>query len=150
MKPILIKITGHTGRSSQEVCAEFLKTERWSEFKGYLFLPGIKKAEFELKTPGVLGSRIKVYNTDGSTHIEEVIKWDVENQIALRFDAFQPPLQNLATHFIETLRFKKSDGGTDIERSMVMYPKGLSGQILLLPISRLMKKSLERNIRQLS
>ena len=41
MNPIIIKITDQTRRSSQYICSEFLNTDRWSEFKGYLILPGI-------------------------------------------------------------------------------------------------------------
>jgi hypothetical protein len=107
MKPIEIKIKGHTSKSSQDICAEFLDLGRWSEFEGYFILPGIKKAQFEVKTPTLVGSRIKVQNTDGSTHVEDIIQWDVDSKIALRFQEFQSPLQKLATHFIEAWEFKK-------------------------------------------
>lgn len=148
MKPVEIKIVGHIQKTSPEICREILDTERWSEFKGYSILPGIKNAQFETKTPEVVGSRIKVQNTDGSSHIEEIIEWDVANRIALRFQEFNSSLQNLATHFIETWEFRESPYGTEASRIMTMYPKGLFGWLMLIPISKLMKKAFEENLRQ--
>jgi hypothetical protein len=145
MKPIQIKTQGTTQKSSQEICATFLDTDRWSDFKGYSILPGIKSAHFEKRTPDLLGSRIKVSNTDGTTHVEEIIAWDVSNKFALKFQEFEPPLKNLATHFVEEWRFSTSSRGTEITRSMTMYPRGVLGWLMLLPISRLMKKAFEKN-----
>ena len=148
MKPIEIKIVGLIRKPSPEICQEIFDTERWSEFKGYSILPGIKSAQFEVKTPQIIGSRIKVQNNDGSSHIEEIIEWDVSNRIALRFQEFDSPLRNLATHFIETWEFRKSSDGTEASRIMTMYPKGVLGWLMLIPISRLMKKAFEENFRQ--
>ena len=148
MKPIEIKIVGLIRKPSPEICQEILDTERWSEFRGYSILPGIKSAQFEVKTPQIIGSRIKVQNNDGSSHIEEIIEWDVSNRIALRFQEFDSPLRNLATHFIETWEFRKSSEGTEASRIMTMYPRGILGWLMLIPISRLMKKAFEENLRQ--
>ena len=149
MKPVEVKIVGHIQKSSQEICEEILDTERWSEFKGYSILPGIKSAQFEVKTPEVVGSRIKVQNNDGSSHIEEIIEWDVANRIQLKFQEFNSPLKNLATHFIETWEFRKSPTSrTEASRIMSMYPKGIFGWLMLMPISKLMKKEFEENFRQ--
>ncbi len=149
MKPVEVKIVGHIQKSSQEICKEILDTERWSEFKGYSILPGIKSAQFEVKTPEVVGSRIKVQNNDGSSHIEEIIEWDVANRIQLKFQEFNSPLKNLTTHFIETWEFRKSPtSGTEASRTMSMYPKGIFGWLMLIPISQLMKKAFEENLRQ--
>lgn len=146
MKPIEVSIAGVTHKSSQEICAEFLDTNRWSEFKGYGFLPGIEQAHFETKTPELIGSRIKVKNTDGSSHVEEIIEWDVLRRIAVRFEEFDSPLRNLATHFIEVWEFRSAIAGTEIMRSMTMYPKGIAGWLMLKPISRLMKKAFEKQL----
>lgn len=139
MKPIETKIVGHVQKSPQEICTEFLDTERWSEFEGYSILPGIKNAHFESKTSELVGSRIKVLNTDGSSHFEEIIEWDADDRIALKFQGFDPPLSHVATHFIEAWEFRKSPNGTGISRIMVMYPKGVFGWLALIPISKLMK-----------
>ncbi len=149
MNPVEIKIQGHTKRSTQEICAEFLNTNRWSDFKGYSILPGIQNASFETKTSNLVGSRIKVKNTDGSSHVEEIIEWDETHGFSLRFQEFDSSLKNLATHFIETWSFKTSASGTDITRAMTMYPKGVIGWLMLKPISGLMKKAFEHNASQL-
>jgi hypothetical protein len=150
MRPVEIKIRGYSQKSSQEICSAFLDTERWSEFKGYFILPGIREARFEIRTPTVVGSRIKVQNTDGSSHVEEIIEWDVFNRIALRFQEFDAPLKYFASHFIEAWGFSKLDNGTEVSRIMTMYPRGVFGWLMLVPISRLMKKAFEKNLVQLS
>lgn len=148
MKPIQIHIDGHIHKTSQEICMDFLNTERWSEFTGYSILPGIKNAHFEVKTSGWVGSRIKVENTDGSSHIEEIIEWDEQNRIAMKFQNFSAPLRHLATHFIESWEFSTTSSGTNVTRKMVFYAKGIIGWIFLLPISRLMKKAFEESLRK--
>lgn len=60
MKPIEIQILGLVPKPSQEICAEFLKLERWSDFTGYLILLGIQSACFETQVPGWVGARIRV------------------------------------------------------------------------------------------
>jgi hypothetical protein len=146
MKPIEVKIVGHIQKSSQAICTEILDTQRWSGFKGYSILPGIERAYFETKTPAWVGSRIKVQNTDGSTHVEEIIEWDVANRIALRFQEFSAPLEYLAACFIEAWEFRPSPEGTEVSRRMTLYPKGFFGWLMLIPISKLMKKALEKNL----
>jgi hypothetical protein len=149
MQPIAITISGHTYQSSEEICRELLKTERWSEFKGFFILPGVKNARFECQTPSLVGSRIHVQNTDGSSHIEEIIEWDVLHKVVLRFQEFNSPLKHLATHFIEVWTFDNSANGTEVSRTMILYPKGLLGWCMLLPIAQLMKGALKKNTHQL-
>lgn len=150
MKPVTIKITNIIPMDPPEICKEIINTERWSEFKGYSILPGIKSAHFEVKPPGLIGSRIVVQNNDGSSHVEEIIEWDTMNRVSLRFQEFDSPLQNLATHFVETWEFRNVPEGTETSRMMVMHPKGVWGWLLLLPISRLMKRAFEENVRQIN
>ena len=146
MQPIEIKIQGIIPKTSTEICSLFQETERWSEFKGYSILPGVKSAEFITRTPEMVGSRIQVQNTDGTSHIEEIIEWDVQRRVVLRMQGFGAPLKHIATHFIETWEFRPAPGGTDATRDMRFYPRGLLGWLALLPISRLMKKAFEANL----
>jgi hypothetical protein len=145
MKPIEIKIVGHIRKTSREICEEFLDTERWTEFEGYSILPGIESAHFETKTPQVVGSRIKVRNKDGSSHIEEIVEWDVNNRIALKFHEFDSPLRHLAKYFIEAWEFRKTTDGTEVSRTMALHPKGAFGWLMLLPVSKLMRKAFAEN-----
>ncbi len=148
MKPIEIKVEGFIRKSSHEICAEFLRTERWQEFQGFSILPGIKSASFHTQTPNLVGSRIQVENTDGSAHIEEIVEWDTDRRIAMRFQEFTPPLQYLASHFLEEWEFSNSTDGTAVSRKMSIYPKGVLGWTMLLPISGLMKKAFQMNLAQ--
>lgn len=149
MKPIEVQITGQIRKSSQEICDAILDTQRWSEFQGYSILPGIKEAHFEIKTPTLVGSRIKVHNTDGSSHVEEIIEWDEEKRVVLKFQKFTPPLQHFATHFIETWEFHQPGNGslesTHVTRKMRMVPRSALGWLILVPISKLMQKSFEKD-----
>jgi hypothetical protein len=150
MKPIEFHITRRTLKSSRDLCAEFLNTARWSEFSGYGILPGIANAQFELLTKDIVGSRIQVKNRDGSTHVEVITAWDVDQKIAVRFQEFRSPLESLATHFIESWEFRSMGAETEVTRRMTMYPRGWSGWLMLLPISILMKKAFEKNANQLN
>jgi hypothetical protein len=141
MQPIEIKIQGIIPKTSAEICSLFQETERWSEFKGYSILPGVKSASFITRTPEMVGSLIQVQNTDGTSHIEEIIEWDVQRRVALRMQGFGTPLKHIATHFIETWEFSPAPGGTHVTRAMRFYPSGLLGWLALLPISYLMKKA---------
>jgi hypothetical protein len=149
MKPIEITILGMTRKSPQELCLEILDADRWSEFQGYAILPGIERAYFETKTSDWVGSRINVQNTDGSSHIEEIIDWDMGNRVALRLQDFNSPVQHLATHFVETWEFSPSAHGIEVARTMTLYPKNTLGWLMLIPISRFMKKAFEKHLVQL-
>jgi hypothetical protein len=148
MKPIEIEVHGHLPQSSQEICSMLLELERWPDFTGYSILPGIESARFEVRTPEVVGSRIRVKNKDGSSHVEEIIAWDPSRQVVMRFQDFDAPLKNLASHFVETWSFTPSTNGVDATRSMAFHPKGPVGWLMLLPISRLMKKAFEEELRK--
>ncbi len=144
MKPITIQVQGVTKQSTEEICSTLLNLERWPEFEGYSILPGIERAEFETQIPNVVGTRIKVHNKDGSSHVEEIIEWDTSCWVVLKFQDFSPPIKNFATHFIEVWDLKKNNSEVEFRRSMDMHPKGLIGWLVLMPISRLMKKAFEQ------
>ena len=149
MKPIEIQVTAQGRKSSQEICEEFLDTDRWPEFTGYSILPGIKSAHFEIKTPDIVGSRIRAHNTDGSSHVEEIIEWDPAEWFVLKFQEFSPPVKYFASHFIETWVFQKSAEGTAVVRTMALYPTGFVGRLILRPISKLMRKAFESHMADL-
>jgi len=150
MNPIKIEVNTFINLSPRDICSIILDTNEWNKFEGYSFLPGIEKAEFEKQTDSVVGSRIKVTNKDGSTHVEEIIEWDENRKVAFKFQEFDSPLKNFASHFIEEWNFKTFNSRTEIRRGMKMYPKNLLGLIILQPISILMKRALEKNLEQLS
>ena len=80
----------------------------WPSFQGYGPLPGIRAAEYEARTPEVVGTRIRVTDTDGSSHVEEIVEWEPDRRIRLRMGEFSPPLSHLATGFDETFEFERT------------------------------------------
>jgi hypothetical protein len=150
MNPIKIEVKSLINLSPKEISSIILDTSKWKKFEGYSILPGIEKAEFEKRTDSVVGSKIKVHNKDGSTHIEEIIEWDVHRKVVLKFQEFNSPLKKFASHFMEEWYFTVSDSGTEIVRVMKMYPINITGLILLKPISLLMKKALKKNLELLT
>ncbi|MDX1905453.1 MAG: SRPBCC family protein [Bacteroidia bacterium] len=148
--PILIHTVSGSPHSPEEICAAFLRTEEWSTFQGSGPLPGIRRAAFEVKTPGWTGSVIRVHNTDGSSHAEEITRWDPERGISIHFRNFASPVRHLATHFTEDWHFLRTAGGTEVTRTMTMYPRHWLGALLLRPISRLMKQAFEAHNRKLA
>lgn len=151
MNPIEISVCGIMKHSPETICREFLNVDRWSEFAGYSILPGIKRAVFEQRIPSIVGSRIRVNNTDGSSHIEEIVEWNEGEKVCMKFQEFSTPLNKIAEYFLEEWRFEQTNIGTKAIRKMKMYPKGIAGWMLLLtPISLLMKKAFERQVIQMN
>src|SRR4051812_30565135 len=102
MRPISFACTHTLALSPADIAGRILDLAHWTEFTGYAVLPGIRAAEFEVRTPGVVGSRIRVTNTDGSKHVEEVVEWQPEKSLRLRMNEFSAPLSRLATEFVES------------------------------------------------
>ena len=95
MQPIEVKISGFVAQTSQQICRQFLDISRWSEFEGYGFLPGVKSVQYQVTTPNMVGTKFRVINTDGSSHTEEIIEWDEERIIKLKFQDFDSALKTL-------------------------------------------------------
>jgi hypothetical protein len=67
---------------------------KWPDFNGYGPIPGIKVAEFEVQTPGIVGTRIRVTNRDGSSHVEEIVEWEPDDQLRLEIKELSAPLRS--------------------------------------------------------
>jgi hypothetical protein len=150
MSPIRIVLSGTVNLTPAEIAAEILNLERWPEFQGYGPLPGIRSAEFERRTPELVGTRIRVTNTDGSCHVEEILEWNVDSRLHLRLHEFSPPLSRLARHFDEVWSLRETSTGTTVVRSMELVP--LSGWTwpILWGISWLLRGALRRHLRQMA
>lgn len=132
-----------------EIAHGILLLERWSDWTGYGPLPGIRHAEFERRTPEVLGSRIRVQNTDGSSHIEEIVVWEPERRVALQFGEFSRPLSWLAEKFVETMTFERHAAGTWVTRQLEMYPTSWAARPALWLISLFMRRAAHFHLRQM-
>ncbi len=149
MKPITVTCTETLPLAPEDIARQILDLANWTAFTGYGVLPGIKAAEFEVRTPGVVGTRIRVTNTDGSSHVEEVVEWEPDRRLRLDMKDFSPPLSRLATGFEEVWEFERLDGGTRVTRSFMLYPKTALTRPVLWLISVLLKRAIARHLRQM-
>ena len=92
VKPIRFSCEETIAMPPEEIARQILDLARWPDFRGYGVLPGIDSAEFEAKTPDVVGSRIRVTNTDGSGHVEEVVSWEPDRRLVLRMGGLAPAI----------------------------------------------------------
>jgi hypothetical protein len=150
MKPIHFQCEQLMSKSGVEIATLIADTELWKEFKGYRFLPGIRHAEYQLKTANMLGSRIKVLNMDGSTHVEEIYKWDPEKEIAMKFVDLSKPVSRLATHFNEKWTFLPQSNGTLVRREMYLHPKSIFTRPILALIGRVLKKAIQQHLEEIA
>ena len=149
MKPIVFTCRETLACPPEQIAGLILDLSLWPEFQGYGVLPGIKAAEFERQTPEIVGTRIRVANTDGSTHVEEIVEWEPQRRLRLRMGDFSPPLSRLATHFDETWEFSPSESQTGVIRSFELHPKSSLTRPALWSISVLLKRAIARHLRQM-
>lgn len=76
MKPIAFTCVDVIPLPPEQIAGGLLDLALWPSFQGYGPLPGIRVAEFEMRTPDVLGTRILVTESNGGTHVETIIDWD--------------------------------------------------------------------------
>jgi hypothetical protein len=149
MRPITFSCTDTLPLAPEEIAGQILDLANWTGFTGYGPMPGIKAAAFDTRTPGVVGTRIKVTNTDGSSHVEEIVEWEPERRLRLDMKEFSPPLSRLATGFVETWEFERLGDGTGVTRSLEMHPKSFLARPVLWLISFLLKRAVARHLRQM-
>lgn len=149
MRPIRFRCEAILHHAPEAIASQILDLTNWPKFQGYGFLPGIKSAEFELRTPAVVGTRIRVCNLDGSSHVEEIAEWDPARRLRLHFTDFSPPVLRLATGFDETWEFERIDGATKVTRSFELHPKSIAARCLLRVIAIFLKKAIARHLQQM-
>src|ERR1700730_15540548 len=102
MRPITFSCKATLPLAPEDIARQILDLTKWPEFHGYGPIPGIKVAEFEVQTPGIVCSRIRVTSGDGSSHIEQIVEWEPYHRLRLEMKEFSAPLSGLATGFEET------------------------------------------------
>lgn len=150
MHPIIFECTAVIPRAAPDICADIADLSLWPEFKGYGFLPGIASAHYEHKTGDMLGSRIRVQNTDGSSHIEEICAWEPGKKVIMQIHHFTPPLNRLATHFIEEWNFEAANNSTLVRRSFQLFPTLPVTRPFLWLISLLFKRAIARHLAEMA
>src|SRR5436189_3383307 len=131
MTPITFTCEEMLPLAPEEIARQILDLTKWPDFHGFGPLPGIKVAVFEVQTPGIVGSRIRVTNQDGSSHIEEIVEWQPDHRLRLQMKDFSTPLSRLATEFEETWEFQRTANGTHVTRSFRLHAKSALARLLL-------------------
>ena len=149
MKPITFTCEETLLLAPEDIARQILDLTKWPEFHGYGPIPAIKVAEFEVQTPGIVGSRIRVTNQDGSSHVEEIVEWKPDHRLRLEMKEFSAPLSRLATGFEETWEFKRTGNETHITRSFRLHAKSVPARLLLWMISFFLKRAIARHLREM-
>jgi hypothetical protein len=149
MKPITFSCEQTLALAPEEIARQILDLKKWPDFHGYGPLPGIKVAEFEVRTSEIVGSRIRVTNTDGSKHVEEIVEWQPNHGLGLHMKDFSAPLSRLATGIEETWEFERIGNETKVTRSFQIHAKSVLARPLLWMISFLLKKAIARHLREM-
>lgn len=147
--PIRFVCRSTVAASPQEIFAQILDLEQWPTFGGYGFLPGIRRAAFESRSPGEVGTVIQVENTDGSRHREEILEWQPERRMRLRLFDFSPPLSRLAICFDETWELTPEGDATGVTRAFTLYPRSRLARLPLWLISRLLARAVTDQLRRM-
>src|SRR5436309_1353196 len=125
MKPIAFSCEETLSLAPEDIARQILDLSKWPDFHGYGPIPGIKMAVFDVQTPEVVGTRIRVTNLDGSSHVEEIVEWQPDRRVRLEFKKFSPPLSRLATKFEEIWDFERVEGQTRVSRSFLLHAKSI-------------------------
>jgi hypothetical protein len=149
MNPITFTCEETLPLAPEDIARQILDLTKWPEFQGYWPIPGIKVAEFDVQTPGIIGSRIRVTNLDGSSHVEEIVEWQPGHRIRLHMKEFSKPLSRWATGFEETWEFRGIGNETHVTRSFRLHAKSASARLLLWVISLFLKWAIVRNLREM-
>lgn len=150
MKPIHVTCEARLNGGPEIVFAGMQDVSQWSSFTGYGPLPGIKKAEYERRTEDMIGSVIRVYNTDGSSHTETIREWAPGRSIVMEFGGFTPPLAQLASKFVERWRFAQAGGATLARREFELHPRSPLAYVPLWVISKWMKRGLAQHLQAIA
>jgi len=149
MKTITFACEDTLPLAPEDIARQILDLTKWPDFHGYGPIPGIKTAVFDVHTPGVIGTRIRVTNLDGSSHIEEIVEWQLDRRVRLEFKEFSPPLSRLARMFEKIWDFERVDGKTRVTRTFRLHPKSMLARCLLWMISFLLKRAIARHMREM-
>jgi hypothetical protein len=149
MRPITFTCHETLALSPAEIAGQILDLAKWPEFTGYGPLPGIQSAVFEARTPEFVGTRIKVTNTDGSVHFEEIVEWQPDARLVLHMADFSPPLSRLATRFEEEWAFVQAGNATQVARTFRLYPKSVLTRPAVWLISLLLRRAVARHLRHI-
>ena len=149
MNPITFSCEETLLLAPEDIARQVLDLTKWPDFQGYGPIPAIQGAEFDVQSPGIVGTRIRVTNRDGSSHIEEIVEWQPDHRLRLEMKEFSAPLSRLATGIEETWEFKRTGIETLVTRSFRLHAKSVLTWLLLWMISFFLKWAIIRHLREM-
>jgi hypothetical protein len=149
MKPIRFAVEETLASDPARVVAQILDLANWPKFRGFGLIPGIQAAEFIVRRPEVIGTRIHVVSLDESSHVEEIIEFERDRRLRLRMHNFSLPVSRVALQFHETWEFEPSAGQTRVTRSFELYPRSNWARPMLWIISLFLRHAIRRNLREM-
>jgi hypothetical protein len=149
MKPITFTCQEMLPMAPEKIAEQILELSKWPEFRGWGPIPGIKSVEFETRTPNIVGSRIRVMNLDGSSHMEEIVEWQADRRIQLWMGNFSKPLSRLASGFMETWQFERIGHETQVVRSFELNAKSMLTKPVLWLISYFLKRAIAGHLTEI-
>lgn len=151
MNPIEFEVEKTIQNSPKEVCKNVLDVETWSSFDGYGLLPGIEKAEFEKRTKEMVGSIIRVKNSDKTEHLEEIMEFETGKKIVMKIYDFPTALSYMATHFVEEWNFEKTGKyETLVMRKFQLFPTSFLTRPLLGQIAGFMERAIAKQLDEMA
>lgn len=151
MNPIEFEVKKTIKNPAEEICEKVIDVETWSSFDGYGLLPGIEKAEYVERTDNMIGSRIRVNNSDGTEHLEEILEWESDKKLVMKIHEFPTTLSYIATHFIEEWNFEKlGKNETLVTRKFQLFPTSFLTRLLLGQIAKLFEKAVAKHLDEMA
>lgn len=149
-KPITFECSHFFHCPARKISDAILDLDRWSEFRGYGIVPGIKGAKYEIQTENIIGSRIRVYNTDGSSHLEEILLWISDQEIRMIIQELTPPLSQFATHLVEEWCYSAQGEITYVKRRFQLFPRRPLTRPILWLISMFLRQAVTHHLNQMT
>ncbi len=149
MKPITFACHETLTLAPEAIAEQIIDVSKWPDFRGYGLIPGIKSAEVETRTLNVVGTRIRVTNLDGSSHVEEIVEWKPDRRLQLQIGHFSKPLSRLATAFVETWDFERLGNETRVTRSFELHAKSMMTRPVLWFISFFLQRAIARHLTEI-
>ena len=142
MNPVEFTASRLISQNALKVCESIADVESWSDFNGHGIVPGIDKAVYEKRTEDLTGSIIKILNSDGSHHREEILEWIPGERIVMKIYDFPLPLRTMATHFLEFWEFEeKGKNKTLITRTFQIFPVSFLTRPFINQLASLLKRA---------
>ena len=122
----------------------------FTTFAGFGPIPGIRTATYETAGEPAAGSRRRMIKTDGTEHIEEIVRLERPSRHVSKITALSPPFSWLVKSGEDDWRFIASDKGTIVERTFAFELTTPIAAVVAWPLLQLfMRPAVKRDLRNI-